>query len=185
MVQQVGFGTEFAKLSVYIDKRPNLQAYLLLDTMQPLAPEEITFIGNEFGNGWRKVFNVYAKLVFCLSSQFDDLKARHSSWQEYRDNLLLQKQSETSLVFSKPLKQPKGVQIVMGKAYAELLWKNGDLSGPLNWLSSSFACCREMNLLVCPYFDYRQLNNEKITQLAELIEQLLNGAPLNVLVGNK
>ena len=42
----------------------------------------------------------------------------------------------------------------------------------LQWLDNDFAIDVKNNLIVCPYFDYRQLTNEKIQRLAGLLTQL-------------
>jgi len=40
---------------------------------------------------------------------------------------------------------------------------------PLVWLDSSFAINKEQRVIVAPYPDYRQLSNEKIAGLVELM----------------
>jgi hypothetical protein len=56
----------------------------------------------------------------------------------------------------------------MGKSFSE-----GILEGTaLEWLDKDFAVNRAQNIIVCPYFDYRQLSNIKIQSLAELIISL-------------
>ena len=62
---------------------------------------------------------------------------------------------------------PKIVRIVAGKTYA------AELELPsLTWLDNYFAINHEHRVIVSPYFDYRQLSNMKITQLAGLINNL-------------
>jgi hypothetical protein len=39
-------------------------------------------------------------------------------------------------------------------------------------LDNDFAINRSLKIIVCPYFDYRQLSNIKIERLAELIVSL-------------
>jgi hypothetical protein len=169
-----GLGDPFAQFNVYIGNRPNFSEYPSLDFVNPLTAGEINAIGQSCGNGWRKVFNVYAKLVFGLNVDNIVSLQGTDSWQSYRDNALLQISSNTSLLFSTPqLTQVEGigshvVHIIMGKNYAKSL----ELPFTLKWLDHEFAINLEHKLLVCPYFDYRQLSNIKIIRLVELIKQL-------------
>lgn len=134
-----------------------------------LAPEDIFRIGQHCGNGWRKVFNVYAKLVFTLPPSFG-FKQHFSNWQQYRDNSLLQEGSNTTLLFTPPdLNHPDCLHIVMGRTYAKSLVMGDDLK----WINPEFAVDTSSRLIVCPYFDYRQLSNAKILFLSDLIESAL------------
>ena len=56
----------------------------------------------------------------------------------------------------------------MGKTYANKL----GLAEQALWLNEFFAINKTTNTIVCPYFDYRQLSNIKISQLANLIKKL-------------
>lgn len=172
-----GLGDPFAQFNVYIGNRPKFSEYPSLDFISPVSAGEINAIGQSCGNGWRKVFNVYAKLVFGLN--VDNIVSLQStqSWQSFRDSALLQLSSNTSLLFSTPqFTQGEDVgrhvvHIIMGKTYAKSL----DLPFNLKWLGHEFAINQEHKLLVCPYFDYRQLSNIKIIRLVELIKQLSAG----------
>jgi hypothetical protein len=42
----------------------------------------------------------------------------------------------------------------------------------LVWLDEEFAIDKVSNLVICPYLDYRQLSNIKITRLVELLTEL-------------
>ena len=171
---QSGLGDPFAQFKVYIGNRPNFSDYPSVDHVNPLSTGEIHAIGQDCGNGWRKVFNVYAKLVFALNAE--DLVSLQGaqSWQSYRDNSLLQDSCNTSLLFLAPQlvavknKSSHGIHIIMGKTYAKSL----NLPQSLTWLDHEFAIDTCNKLLVCPYFDYRQLSNLKIIRLVTLIKQL-------------
>lgn len=192
-----GLGNDNAKIIFYIRNRPPLATYQNLNSVKPLIPGEISHICQETGNHWRKIFNVYAKLLFELSAN------KFSSWQQLRDEQLLQAQSQHCLLFSAPNLTPnltpscttntapyrhktsnpqtahtadfttampeEKLHIVLGKGYAQEL----NLCRESTWLSDDFAINPEIGLIICPYFDYRQLSNVKITQLAGLIKQLL------------
>jgi len=167
----IGFGNSDAKLVFYIRNRPPLSRYEKLTKVKALAADEISHICLETGNHWRKIFNVYAKLLFEMApTQF-------SSWQHLRDNALLQAQSDHCLLFSTPdcstanladSKSSKTLHIILGKGYAEIL----GLCNDCTWLNNDFAINSRLGIIICPYFDYRQLSNKKINQLSGLIQQL-------------
>lgn len=173
-VKHWGLGDPHAQFNVYIANSPSYSDYANLHSVSPLVNTEIHVIGQACGNGWRKVFNVYAKLLFALNCE--QIVSLHgaNSWQSYRDHALLQHSSNTRLLFSPPnlieLKdnQQQVIHIIMGKTYAKSL----NLPSSLTWLDNEFAIDIANQLLVCPYFDYRQLSNIKIIRLVELIRQL-------------
>ncbi|KGJ99617.1 DUF6942 family protein [Thalassotalea sp. ND16A] len=171
-----GLGELSAPLKVYLDNRPPLEQYQSLVTMQPMVTEEISDIGRLTGNHWRKIFNVYAKLCFELAPK------HFHSWQELRDRALLQKGSEQALLFNQPSfnhifdaandANTTDIHIIMGRTYAARLVQPLPFSQHLLWLDKDFAINPKKRLIICPYFDYRQLSNVKITQLVKLIKTL-------------
>ncbi|MFQ3237308.1 MAG: hypothetical protein ACI9C4_002889 [Paraglaciecola sp.] len=170
-----GVGDTQAWFNVYIANRPDHLDYPQLSTVRALEVGDIERINRNCGNGWRKVFNVYGKLLFALQQSsppgqviLPGLQAK--DWQSYRDNNLLQANSHTRLLFSAPhLPTPgKSVHIVMGKTYAKSL----NLAPSLIWLDQEFACDPPNRLIVCPYFDYRQLSDRKILHLVALIAEI-------------
>lgn len=168
-----GFGDADAQVNVYIANRPPMAEYAELQQVQPLQGGEIELINRACGNGWRKVFNVYAKLLFALDTKQFVFSAQTTSWQLFRDRHLLQQHSNTALWFSAP-KLTAGsnkIHIIAGRTYAKTLLDAG-LNTELVWLNNEFAVDRYYRVLVCPYFDYRQLNNEKLIFLAQLIKEL-------------
>lgn len=170
---RIGFGDAGAQFNVYIANRPPMTEYASLQTVQPLDGGEIQAINQACGNGWRKVFNVYAKLLFALDKTQFGFSQQATGWQQYRDTLLLQTKSQTALLFSSPeLNTALGtVHIITGRTYAKTLLDAG-LPARLIWLNHEFAVDKYNRLLVCPYFDYRQLNNEKLVFLARMIKAL-------------
>lgn len=169
--QSVGLGDDKATITYYIRNRPPLATYQELSYVLPLKNAEIAHICLETGNHWRKIFNVYAKLLFELAPE------NFTTWQHLRDNKLLQKDSCHCLLFS-AFKLPENdeitdeqtnkLHIILGKGYAEEL----GLSEKCTWVSEDFAINERLGVIICPYFDYRQLSNRKITQLVGLIKQL-------------
>lgn len=189
-----GLGVNHARINVYIANRPNYQDLTLLNAMRPLSTGDIEAINRQCGNGWRKVFNVYAKLVFAWRSADPALHAclpgaDCASWQAYRDTVLLQKDSQTALLFSPPLPLQdlpysgngwadgaktstthNAYHIIMGRTYAKSLVETAGLN--LTWHGEEFAIDQSARTVVCPYFDYRQLSNIKIIRLVELLKSL-------------
>lgn len=160
-----GLGAPDATLRVYLGNRPAYTFEGASDGIYPLRDGEIYQIGQACGNGWRKVFNVYAKLVFGLHEQAI-WPVTQSSWQAYRDKCLLQSDSGTALVFASPdFSQSDALHILMGRTYANAL----EIPFALHWLTPEFAINTQHRTIVCPYFDYRQLSNIKIDFLVELI----------------
>jgi hypothetical protein len=168
-----GFGAADARFCVYIANRPPMAEYRALNTVAALQRGEIELINRACGNGWRKVFNVYAKLLFALDNTQFNFQQQASSWQAYRDTQLLQAGSNTALLFSPPRLQAQAdaVHIIAGRTHANALIAAG-MPAQFHWLTQEFAIDRDNRILVCPYFDYRQLNNEKIIFLSRLISEL-------------
>ena len=170
----IGFGSEQFQLAVYIANRPNMSQYDKLENIHALSKGEIAAIGIECGNGWRKVFNVYAKLIFSLKPTPHWLTASISTWQQFRDQKLLQKGSNLGLFFSPPdlTLRTKAIHIICGRTYAKQLLSSKQLNADLIWLDPEFAIDKQKRVIVCPYFDYRQLSNIKIEYLAQFIFEL-------------
>lgn len=173
-----GLGCSGAQLRVYVAKPPPMTEYQALQQVEPLMQGQIQQIGSHCGNGWRKVFNVYAKLVFALPAPWQPQLHGCSTWQAWRDRYLLQAGSQTSLLFNAPRlggDKPCGVaslHLIAGRQHARALLASGELSVPLTWLDDEFAINTEHALLVCPYFDYRQLSDAKIARVAQLVQGL-------------
>lgn len=161
----IGLGDKNAKFRVYMGNKPDL-AFTMQGVMA-LSDGDIASISKANGNGWRKVFNVYAKLVYALGSDGPVNLDEYSSWQAFRDNRLLRRNSNTALMFC-PLNNgadPSVTHIVMGKQFAlSHSWSNR-----LAWVDGVFACIPEKGVWVTPYFDYRQLTNARIIQLVEML----------------
>lgn len=160
---QAGIGAARGSIALYIANRPPSDDYADLDHIRPLQPGEAHYIGQNTSNHWRKIFNVSAKFLYALRQQHNTMA--YSSWQALRDSSLFQAHSDEALLFTPPdLSNTQITHIVCGKTYAQTL----DL-GPLLWLNQHFAISEQVPIIVCPYLDYRQLSNERITRLVELV----------------
>lgn len=169
----IGFGVPDAVIAVYVENKPPITGYQQLDSFMCLKSGEIDFINQQAGNGWRKQFNVFAKLISALNHPA--YKASEiSRWQHYRDQHLLQSTGLEAYLFSVPnlTHSQFKIHLIAGRTYAKSL-----LNGPLTnvnliWLDKEFAIDPKYKLIVCPFFDYRQLSNVKIDRLRELIRRI-------------
>ena len=164
-MQTCGLGDSQALFNVYIANRPSLAPFDAPETVIPVDGSNIKALGDACGNGWRKVFNVYAKLLYAMD--FGGIQQRFRTWQHYRDEELLQIDSGTALIYSPPSFNRDGLTLIMGKQYARSL----PFADKLTWLDEQFAVCPPAGVVVCPYFDYRQLSNAKIMHLITLLNE--------------
>ena len=173
-MSDIGLGCTDFTIAVYIGNKPNMPEYQQLTHISPLTSGEINAINQACGNGWRKVFNVYAKLLYALDKKNFLYSEVAPTWQKYRDSFLLQPHSQTTLLFSPPLisTAKESLHIICGKTYAKHLLATGQLVANFIWLDEEFAIDKTQNLVVCPYFDYRQLSNIKIEKLANLLKNI-------------
>jgi len=173
MHNNIGFGCPNFNFAIYIANQPNMHEYQNIGSILPLTQGEVYAIGQTCGNGWRKVFNVYAKLLFSLNNKDFDYCKKSLIWQKYRDDYLLQNNTQTALLFSPPAitENPDTLHIICGKTYAKELINSGRLKVQLTWLDDEFAIDETNNLIVCPYLDYRQLSNVKIERLSKMLSE--------------
>lgn len=169
----VGLGAE-GQLQVYCGNRPPMPPYEELADLMPLQAGEIAAIAQHTGNHWRKIFNVYSKLVFEWLHGQGGLPDGIESWQNYRDRILLQAHSGEALLFDAPVldTNPTDIHLIMGKQYAAQLGFHENQQPGMYRLDADFAIWPAKRLIVCPYFDYRQLSNIKISQLVALMSSL-------------
>ncbi|AWL11593.1 hypothetical protein HMF8227_01112 [Saliniradius amylolyticus] len=165
-----GLGDDEPDLIIYVAMAPPLGNSPVV--FHPAARGELHSIGQACGNGWRKIFNVYAKLVFALKDIGMDLTQGAERWQDYREQTLLQAGSGTALVFGapRPCYRPQAVEIIAGRQHARTM----DALAPLGlvWLDPAFAVNQSERLVVSPFLDYRQLSNAKIERLAQIMVDL-------------
>jgi len=176
----VGLGDSQFSFAVYIANQPAMEEYQSLTQLKAIQHGDIYAIGQACGNGWRKVFNVFAKLLYALNKNDFNFSTLAPTWQQYRDQYLLQANSGTALIFSPPQLTPstlaysevhavKTLHIICGRTYAKQLINEGKLITKLFWLDGEFAVDIEQGVIVCPYFDYRQLSNIKIQRLSTML----------------
>ncbi|MDN2663924.1 DUF6942 family protein [Psychromonas sp. 14N.309.X.WAT.B.A12] len=181
----IGLGDADFTFAVYIQNQPNMPQWQALSRVTPLQSTDVDSIGKVCGNGWRKVFNVYAKLLYALNPEHFKFSLSAPTWQSYRDQYLLQEGSQTALLFNASSlvidndydgkRRSQTVHIICGRTYAKQLIKTEQLKDPLLWLDEEFAINVSQRVIVCPYFDYRQLSNIKIQRLSTLLSGLSKG----------
>lgn len=159
----IGLGSHDSSINFYIANRPPIDDYPAMNELRGLATGELAHIVKHTSNHWRKVFNVYAKLLFDWY-QLQGRKNLPDTWQTYRDLELFQSHSPEALLFSAPQLDNNSIHIIAGKTYTAHL----DLP-TLTWIDPYFALNKESRLIVAPYPDYRQLSNERIARLIELM----------------
>ena len=173
----IGFGTTTSTLNFYIANRPPITPFSELNTLYVLQKEDIGYIAKNTSNHWRKVFNVCAKFLFELEHDTHQ-QSPWATWQAFRDESMFQTGSPYGLHFSTPNlsapnlstpkeEQNKVIHIVCGKTYAQTL----ELPHLL-WLDNYFAISETHPIIVCPYLDYRQLSNARISQLVALTKNM-------------
>ncbi len=182
-MQEVGLGpvNGMVNIKVYMANRPPMPEYQHLDNMKALTSGEVFHIAQQTGNHWRKVFNVYAKFLYALyetTPYASQLKQQGcTSWQHLRDHTLLQQHAMSSLLFSKPNLHTSNtsdpcIHIIMGKQYAVDVGFERGVNTEIDIKNNSFAILPAKKLIICPYFDYRQLSNIKIDELVKLVNSL-------------
>lgn len=164
-----GLGDEHAEFCVYLANRPPMPEFTDHEGLLPLLPGDIYRIGQETGNHWRKIFNVYAKLLFELGGMRTEGSA---TWQAYRDGKMLQAGSKVALIYGSSVAsntETSKITLIMGKQFADDtdFWKYDG-----QWINADFAI-NSKGWILCPYFDYRQLSNIKITTLVSIIKSHL------------
>ena len=156
-----GFGAQQANLIVYCANTPKT-SLLQLNTITAICYPDIEKINADNGNGWRKIFNVYAKLLFEINP------LTYKSWQDLRNDFLLQTHCNHQLVLNPidiPSDDDSTLQILMGKTFALTHFNESEI----NWIDSNMGKIHNKNIYITPYFDYRQFSNAKIEQFVTSI----------------
>lgn len=159
-----GYGDPAFEFAVYIGNTPSVYEHSGYSDLQPMKPGDIASIVQQTGNHWRKIFNLYAKLMHQLEPGFE------SEWQQYREGRLLQRGSKQALLFSQPQlgKPSTAIHLVTGKSHAEHL----GLLTRCDAINEHFYVNCTAKLIVSPYFDYRQLSNRKLETLVEIVRSI-------------
>lgn len=169
-----GIGAKRPALILYLPHRP--EAIVLSGTGEYGSVNSLgvrTFLA-DCDNHWRKIFNCYAKIAFALFGR-DFL-----TWQDYRDNRLLTEQSLELMVFP----DSKGslrehtlgssrISIISGIATARKMSLDFETWKLLRGFYLKEHPKNGHTTILTPYFDYRQLSNQKIETLLQLLKGYL------------
>ncbi len=176
-----GFGADDAGVDIYMGNHPEawpaFAARCRPGALTPLHRDEIREINGHCGNGWRKVFNLMAKLRHAMGQGAEGPLAPtgFANWQQYREQRLLQAGDDMALHFGAlprvtALSRPT---LLMGRTYGATQCAPETFI----WPTADFAVHPDAPLLVTPYFDYRQLSNEKLAYLVSLLAALYRRMP--------
>lgn len=160
----VGLGDRHYGLAVYIGNRPAMPEYQTLCAFKALQEGDIAHIVEATGNHWRKIFNIYAKLVFLLDG------SEQPTWQAFRDHALLRHGCGHALIFSALNNLPPAgdtISIISGKSHAQTL---GVFDSAVA-VGDDFYIEPSRKIIITPYFDYRQLSNRKLDMLISIIKR--------------
>lgn len=156
-----GFGNRHAKWLLHIANRPDL-AEFADDNFRMLAIGEAKSVIENTSNHWRKVFSIMAKISFAL---FD---TGCESWQQYRDTKLLTAEGFEAISYL-PYQsgEHSSLAIVAGFQYASEQLADSQLVAHHKYNKLKRVIAEPC--FVTPYFDWRQLNNELLAQLINMM----------------
>jgi len=162
---KIGFGNHNPRWVLHIANRPAL-AEFQHDVFRALTRGEAAEIIKATSNHWRKAFSIMAKISFAL---FDTGCA---TWQEYRDTKLLTEEGFESVSFEPfQTNQLNAFSIVCGFAYAEQQLEVSKLIPHIE--QPKLLISETDDVIVTPYFDWRQLTNEILATLVTVLQHKL------------
>ncbi|MGN0921908.1 MAG: DUF6942 family protein [Cellvibrio sp.] len=176
MNNPIGYGTPQSLINFYIGNCPEFEGYSPPEKLVGMHHGEIAHIVANTSNHWRKAFNVYAKVMWELIQQSPQLFPKNhlptsiDRWQVYRDEKLFTSNGSENLLFSgyqPPSKDLSKVHIFTGKTYGL-----SQITSGLLQTNAHFWIDPKRRIIVAPYPDYRQLTNERISYLCDLIASL-------------
>lgn len=163
-----GFGHCQPKWVLHIANRPELDEFQH-SNFRTLKTGEAAEVIKQTSNHWRKVFSIMAKISFAL------FNTECETWQEYRDTKLLTSEGFEALNYQPYSNNTKHdyFSIVAGFTYAETQL-NLDNFYPVDG-DIKILFKPDETVAVTPYFDWRQLTNEKLDKLITLMKNQLVG----------
>ena len=161
-----GFGCVNPHWVLHIANRPELEQFEH-DDFRQLKTGEVKEVIASTSNHWRKVFSIVAKISFAL------FETGCETWQEYRDTHLLTDKGFEAISYLpyKLEKNNKLLSIVCGFSYAETQLQLSQLVP--HQAFPKLLALPGTNCFVTPYFDWRQLNNEHLAVLINMMENRL------------
>lgn len=161
----VGIGNSHPSWVLHMANRPELEAFQH-EVFRQLKQGEAADVISQTSNHWRKVFSIMAKISFALFDTGCD------TWQQYRDTKLLTEQGYEAIYW-----QPYSAQtatelsLICGFTYAETQTELARLLPHIE--QPKLLMAESKDLIVTPYFDWRQLNNETLSHLVKVMKSWL------------
>lgn len=171
----IGLGATTPKISFYIGNIPDFIGFNTPTHFRPAELSELAYIVSNTSNHWRKVFNVYAKVMWQWLNLTDPDQVNQlekcgvTSWQHYRDNRLFQREGNEALIFSAfdPKYSRSHLHVFAGKTYGHQQYPHNLIE-----VNQQFWISPSNKLIIAPYPDYRQLTNARIDFLISLLYSL-------------
>ena len=167
---KVGIGSEQPRWVLCIANRPELDKFQH-EIFTTLKLGEAAEIIHQTSNHWRKLFSIMAKISFALFETGCD------TWQQYRDTKLLTAEGFETISFEPVEEVSRNAVpcIVAGFTYADT---QVDLAQFLPLENDAKVLCRPgSNIVVTPYFDWRQLTNAILENVILVIEAKVTASP--------
>lgn len=162
---KIGFGNTLPKWTLHIANRPDLEPFEH-DIFRQLELGEAAQIIQQTSNHWRKVFSIMAKISFALFDTGCD------TWQQYRDTKLLTREGFEAINFEVyQVGQLSTLSIICGFQYAEQQVELAKLIPHIE--QPKLLIAEHKELIVTPYFDWRQLNNEMLAHLVAMLKHIM------------
>lgn len=143
-----GLGGKLPSICLYLPNPPTLWA-----ECEPTAPD-LTRLIDINGNHWRKILTIFAKIC-----------APDDQWRTYREHDLLQ-QYERIEFNADTLVSGCRWHLVAGKVSWQQL---GFDEGQFRRVDDQWDVLHRDNILLLPYFDYRQLPNAALAKVRALM----------------
>ncbi|EAR11044.1 DUF6942 family protein [Reinekea blandensis] len=158
-------GEPQATLTVCVEHQPRWPEPAFASGRSTLFPGELAILVGANSNHWRKIFNVYAKLLCALKPD------AATDWRALRDQQLFQPGQQHGLrmgsIVAENINENTGLTLIAGKQYADAL---GLLSQATS-LAPGIFVHDHANCLITPYFDYRALSDASIARLAQIMTE--------------
>lgn len=140
----------------YLPNRPDYPGFKSKNLISNTKKNTVTNIISKTGNHWRKIFSIMAKISWGLNH------SGQSTWQGYRDHLLLSCSKQNLVFENKLLKRKNDIHVITGLQHFECFDLN---MSDFTKLDEDGKILIWGNIYLTPYMDYRQFPNQLIEEL--------------------
>lgn len=160
------------KINLYIANRPPLPQYSDVASLEKLQEGEVSFIIEQTGNHWRKIFSLLAKISYPINGGDLEQIAR---WQDYRDQVLCTQNGFERIVFGchhfdeaalMEVSEADEIHLISGFTHGEQC----RLPLHMSPLGPDEKLWVHKNLILGPYLDYRQFPNALVERLLDYLK---------------